>query len=58
MILRTPRRFVESNSSVTLAYVIYPLERARTLSRADGYTYVEIIWTADALSAKSSHPGD
>lgn len=58
MILRTPRRFVESNSGVTLAYVIYPLERVRTLSQADRYTYVEIAWTADALSAKSGHPGD
>jgi hypothetical protein len=53
MILRAPRRCVESNSSVTLAYVIYPLERVRTLSQADGCTYIQTTWTAGPLSARS-----
>lgn len=54
-VLRAPRRCVESNSGVTLAYVIYPLDRIRTLSQADGCTDIGIIWTAGPLSARSGH---
>lgn len=49
MVLRAPRRCVESNSGVTLAYVIYWIHRVRTLSQADGCTYIGIIWTAGPL---------